>query len=165
MYSTTVTIAAEKTFNKILNFVSEQIWAENFYVDNYLPPIDLIESCNVNVSLSALEWQFDETDNEEMLIEELPKVVKTLLCTNIVGVKKVCLRHVCTFAHYAEEWQPETCSFGNKCNNKNKCQRLHGKETKDEATKRLGIVFMGQKKYVNTRAGIIRNMEFKKSQK
>ncbi len=165
MYSATITITAEKLTAKIINFVSEQIWAENFYVDNYLPSIDLIESPYVHVPSAALEWQFDESDSEDDVFEKVPEVLKTLLCTNIIGVKKVCLRHSCTFAHYTEEWQPETCKFGKKCNNKNKCQRLHGEETKDDAATRLGIVFLTKKKYVNTRAGIMRNMEFKKSQK
>lgn len=101
------------------------------------------------------QHEFSSNDDFEVFTEPAVPIVRKCLCTNIVGVKKICLRQTCTFAHNVDEWTPEECNYNHKCNNKSKCMRLHGKETKEEAVSRLGIVFMSRKKYDNTRFHIL----------
>lgn len=101
------------------------------------------------------QYEFSSDDDFEIFTDPPAPIVRKCLCTNIIGVKKICLRQTCTFAHNVDEWTPEECKYNNKCNNKSKCMRLHGKETKEEAVSRLGIVFMSKKKYDNTRFHIL----------
>jgi hypothetical protein len=112
---------------------------------------------------SSIDYDDMSDDDTEFVTEPVtdkqPLLVKKCLCTNIIGEKKVCTRQVCTFAHYAEEWQPEKCKFGAKCkgirntcsSEDGVCQRLHGKETIEQALVRMGIVFLSKKKYVKAR--------------
>lgn len=93
-----------------------------------------------------------ESDNDDwIIIIDMASIARPCLCSNIVGVKKVCTRQHCTFAHNESEWSPESCKFNTRCRNKDKCQRLHGKETKSEALTRLGVVLLSPKKYTNTK--------------
>lgn len=92
-----------------------------------------------------------ESDDDWIIIIDEASIVRPCLCVNIVGVKKVCTRQHCTFAHNESEWSPEACKFNTRCKNKAKCQRLHGKETKSEALSRLGVVLLPPKKYTNTK--------------
>lgn len=125
------------------------------YSDCYLP--ENIDSPTPPTTPIDYENMYD--DDVEIFIER-PLLVKKCLCTNVIGVKKVCIRQSCTFAHYLDEWAPEQCKFGSKCKNKhnthekganNVCQRLHNNETKEQAIERMGVVFLSKKKYVNTR--------------
>lgn len=120
-----------------------------------------------------------ETDDlpDIVLVIEPAAVVRKCLCSNIVGVRKVCLRTRCTFAHNADEWAPEACKFSptghydkrlrrfvRKCRELATCNRLHGAETKDQALARLGVVLLPPKKYAQARSHIMAAVEFKRQQ-
>lgn len=108
------------------------------------------------------QHEFSSDDDFEIITEPPVPIARKCLCTNIIGVKKICLRQVCTFAHNVDEWTPEVCAHNDECNNKSKCMRLHGQETKEEAATRLGIEFLSAKKYSNMKFHILKSVEEKK---
>jgi hypothetical protein len=110
---------------------------------------------------------YEPDDDSWTIVTDTGSIVRPCLCVNIVGVKKVCTRRHCTFAHNETEWSPETCKFNSRCKNKDRCQRLHGNETKTEALSRLGVVLLPPKKYINTKHHIqqyIMTKPFKQAQ-
>lgn len=153
-----ITAYANFTINRALKEYEGKLFMEQAYT--YLPDLDAPH-------IPYVEPVYDSDDDGIEFIIEPELIIKTCLCTNIVGVKKVCLRQTCTFAHTVDEWSPTKCGFGARCRNKSKCQRLHpsgvpgahathhGTETKAAAIERLGIVFLSPKKYANTRLHIM----------
>lgn len=151
----TLSKLVKKMYNRyILREYNESVFlTEKTFIDN----IRFQEETNNWPIINIKQVDYNDMTDDEFIfqLEEEVQVVKTCLCTNIIGIKKVCTRNFCTFAHYEEEWQPQMCNFNTKCTKKQKCQRLHGNETKLDAINRLGIVFLSKKKYVNQRFHLI----------
>lgn len=147
---------ASKLFRKIKGSVAAEIYFAQVAIDQFNWILDLDSTAPRGVS-APCDYELED-DNVEITLEpRKPEtaVVRKRVCTNILGKNKVCMRKECTFAHNIEEWSPETCTYKNKCKSKDKCERLHGKDdTKELLAKKLGIVFMTQKKYLKTKMHI-----------
>ena len=161
----------KKRISKIVKNMYRRFQNNEYYSHEYKNQEKFIDSLRIKEKLNMIDDIYtnisvcDDFDDELIFVfEEDKPVVKSCLCTNIIGNKKVCTRNICTFAHYEDEWNPEVCKFNMKCSKKNSCQRLHGNETKADACKRLGIVFLSKKKYVNQRFHTMQFLANKKSQ-
>jgi hypothetical protein len=71
---------------------------------------------------------------ERRLQLETPRNMK---CTKMCNSGKDCKRPGCNFAHSMEEFNPITCRFQSRCNNKEKCTFKHDAETKENYLLRL----------------------------
>lgn len=140
---------ASKFISRIVNEHLGKEFIEKAY--KYLPQYD---DARVEVRYTQPSHDLDD-DDVEIIMEPIyvmpePESKYKCICTNIFGKTHVCTRDACTFAHTLQQWDPEVCKFGSKCKNMNKCQRLHNNETIEEASKRIGVKFLSQKKYANT---------------
>lgn len=138
---------------------------------NHLNSVDYYKTAGKyipDLSVDSVQYIAETYSDDDIVVVYNNRVVPTgprrCICTNVSAKSNsVCTRSICSFAHFIEEWEPESCKFGRKCGKKHKCQRLHGKETSEDALKRIGVTLKPFKKYKKIRHYVIENIDRKRS--